>query len=549
MAKLTVNGKEVEVPAGTNLIEAARAAGVEVPHYCYHPGLSIAGQCRLCMVDIEKTPRPTIACNTVAADGMVFNTETDRVRETRKSIMEFHLINHPLDCPVCDQAGECWLQIYYMKHGLYDPRMKDEKVHKPKAVPLGPHVILDAERCILCSRCVRFCDEITATGELGIFERGDHSEIGLFPGRELDNKYSANVVDICPVGALTDRDFRFQVRVWYLDTAKSICPGCARGCNIEVHVNRRRPHHAEGRRVARLKPRFNAEVNKWWICDAGRYGFGFVDAPDRLLTPAQREGGSSTDVTWELGIAAVAGALRRLPPEQLGVIASPKMANEDLFALRRLLDLHGISQAAGRVPTRVPGDEDDFLIRADKNPNSLGAELMGFGGDARTVLEAARARRLKFLWVFGHDLLASALSERDVLEAFRAVETVVFTGSNANWTSAHAHWVLPAAAWAEREGTYTNFEGRVQRFRTATEPLGQALAEWEIVGRVMASLGQTLSATRAEHLFRQLVEAVPAFAGLSYPLLGDTGSPLAAAGAAGRPGAGAPPSEATSSSC
>ena len=542
MPRLTVNGREVEVPAGTNLIEAARAAGVEVPHYCYHPGLSIAGQCRLCMVDIEKTPRPTIACNTVAADGMVVNTETDRVRETRKSIMEFHLINHPLDCPVCDQAGECWLQIYYMKHGLYDPRMKDEKVHKPKAVPLGPHVILDAERCILCSRCVRFCDEITHTGELGIFERGDHSEIGLFPGRELDNKYSANVVDICPVGALTDRDFRFQVRVWYLDSTRSICPGCARGCNIEVHVNRRRPHHAEGRRVARLKPRFHADVNKWWLCDAGRYGFGFVDAQDRLLAPTQRAGGSSTDVSWDQALGAVADALRRLQPDQIGVIASPRMANEDLFALRRLLELRGIRHVASQVAPRLAGDEDGFLIRADKNPNSLGAELLGFGGDARTVIDAAGARRLKFLWIFGHDLLAGALPERDVLEALRVVDTVVFTGSNANWTSAHSHWVLPSATWVEREGTFTNFQGRVQRFRTATAPLGQALAEWEIVGRVTALLGETVSATRAEHLFRQLVEAVPAFAGLSYQGLGDTGQPLAAAG---RGAAGAPPSRAS----
>ena len=184
MPTLTIDGREVTVPAGTNLIEAARHAGVEIPHYCYHPGLSVAGQCRLCMVDIEKAPRPTIACNTQATDGMVVLTQTDRVLETRRSIMEFHLINHPLDCPVCDQAGECYLQIYYMKHGLYDPRMVDEKVHKPKAVPLGHHVILDAERCILCSRCVRFCDEITGTGELGIFNRGDHSEIGLFPGQD-----------------------------------------------------------------------------------------------------------------------------------------------------------------------------------------------------------------------------------------------------------------------------------------------------------------------------------------------------------------------------
>src|SRR3989442_4690922 len=435
MPRLTVNGQAIEVPAGTNLIEAARVAGVEVPHYCYHLGLSIAGQCRLCMVDIEKAPRPTIACNTVAADGMVVSTETDRVRETRKSIMEFHLINHPLDCPVCDQAGECGLQIYYMKHGLYDPRMTDEKVHKPKAVPLGPHVILDAERCILCSRCVRFCDEITGTGELGIFERGDLSEIGLFPGKELDNKYSGNLVDICPVGALTDRDFRFQVRVWYLETAKSVCPGCARGCNVEVHVNRRRPHHAEGRRVARLKPRFNADVNRWWICDAGRYGFGFVDANGRLLAPTRRDGETTSEATWDEAIAAVAAALRRLSPDEVGVIASPRMSNEDLAA----------------------------------------------------------------------------------------VQMVIFTGTNANRTSGRAHWVLPAGAWVERDGTYTNFEGRVQRFRQAVEPLGQALAAWDMLGRILAALGEAPAATRAEHWFRRLAATGPAFARLSYPSLGDTG--------------------------
>src|SRR5437867_7598138 len=306
MPKLTINGQVVEVPEGTNLIEAAKAIGIEVPHYCYHPSLSIAGQCRLCMVDIEKVPRPQIACNTQAIEGMVVDTETERVKDTRRSMMEFHLINHPLDCPVCDQAVECFLQIYYMKHGLYDPRMTDEKVHKPKAVPLGPQVILDAERCILCSRCVRFCHEITGTGQLGIFERGDLSETRLSPGKERDNKYSGNVVDICPVGALTDRDFRFQVRVWYLDTTKSICPGCARGCNIDVHVNRKRPHHAGGRRVARLKPRFNDAVNAWWICDVGRYGFGSVDDESRIRFARQR----GQDLTHDAGVGALADALR-----------------------------------------------------------------------------------------------------------------------------------------------------------------------------------------------------------------------------------------------
>src|SRR2546427_344216 len=443
MPKLTINGHAVEVPPGTNLIEAARRVGVEIPHYCYHPGLSIAGQCRLCMVDIEKTPRPTIACNTLAAEGMVVATETDRVKETRKSIMEFHLINHPLDCPVCDQAGECWLQIYYMEHGLYDPRMRDEKVHKPKAVPLGPHVMLDAERCILCSRCVRFCDEVTRTGELGIFDRGDHSEIGLFPGTELANKYSGNVVDICAVG----------------------------------------------------------------------------------------------DATWEEAIGAVAGALRRFAPDEIGVFASPKMANEDLWALRRVLEAPGIRRVAFRVPPREPGDADTLLIRSDKNPNSHGAALLGLDGDGAAILAAARARQVKCLWVFGHDLLAGAWPEAETDAALRALPLLIFTGTNANATSERAHWVLPAAAWVEREGTYTNFEGRVQRFRQAVEPLGQALSEWDILGRVLRALGVEVGATRAERWFRELAAAVPAFAGLTYQAIGDTGAVLSA------PTAGHPRSE------
>jgi NADH-quinone oxidoreductase subunit G len=535
MPKLTIDGKEIEVEAGTNLIEAARRLGVEVPHYCYHAGLSIAGQCRLCMVDIEKAPRPTIACNTQAADGMVVHTDTERVRQTRQSMMEFHLINHPLDCPVCDQAGECWLQIYYMQHGLYDPRMTDEKVHKPKAVPLGPHVMLDAERCILCSRCVRFCDEITGGGELGIFHRGDHSEIGLFPGQDLVNNYSANVVDICPVGALTDRDFRFQVRVWYLDIAKSICTGCARGCNIEVHVNRRRPHHAEGRRVARLKPRLNPDVNAWWICDVGRYHFGFVDGPSRLTAPARRGPGGSTEVGWDDAVAAVAEALGRHSPEQIAVLASAGMANEDLMALRRLLEARGIRQVAFDVPPATPAEGDDFLLRADRTPNRRGAELVGLGGDAAGILAAARDGRLRCLWVFHHDLLAAGWPSSEAAEALGRVETVIFTGSNANATSDRAHWVLPAAAWVEREGTFTNFEGRVQRFRTAVEPLGGALAEWDLLGRVLGAVGHPTAATRAEHWFRDLARTVGAFADMTYQSVSDAGQMIAGATSAGAP--------------
>ena len=527
MPRLTIDGKEVEVAPGTNLIEAARQAGSEVPHYCYHPGLSIAGQCRLCMVDIEKNPRPQIGCNTQAIDGMVVHTQTERVLETRKSIMEFHLVNHPLDCPVCDQAGECWLQIYYMRHGLYDPRMVDEKVHKPKAVPLGPHVILDAERCILCSRCVRFCDEVTGTGELGIFNRGDDSEIGLFPGKTLENKYSGNVIDICPVGALTDREFRFQVRVWYLDTARSVCSGCARGCNIEVHHSRRRLHHNQGRRIARIKPRHNADVNRWWICDEGRYGFRWIDDDSRLLTPVRRAGGKDVQLGWDEAVADLVGALRRYRPEEIGILASPQMSNEDLFALQRIAGQLGIRAVDHRVPPRVPGEDDNLLIRADKNPNRRGAELIGLTqGETAAILDGARQRRIKLLWIFQHDLLDSGLPAADVTAALAAAEMVVFQGPSANATSAGAHLVLPSAAYFEREGTFTNFVGRVQRFRTVVEPLGDAVADWDILGRLGRALGgadPALAATRAEQIFTALAGHVPAFAGMTYRALGDAG--------------------------
>jgi NADH-quinone oxidoreductase subunit G len=529
MPKLTVDGRPVEVPAGTNLIETARQLGIEVPHYCYHPGLPIAGACRLCMVDLEKAPRPTIACNTQASEGMVVMTQSPRVLELRRSVMEWHLINHPLDCPVCDQAGECWLQIYYMQHGLYEPRMIDDKVHKPKAVPVGPHVMLDAERCILCSRCVRFCDTITKTGELGIFHRGDHSELGLFPGTALDNAYSGNVVDICPVGALTDRDFRFQARVWYLDRAKSICPGCSRGCNIEVHTNTKRTHHAAGRRVVRLKPRFNAAVNHWWICDEGRYGFGEVDASIRIERPELREGGAARSLSWEEAVAALADGLRAAGPEGTGVLLSPRMTNEDLWVARHLFgDTLGAAHVDFRVPSRAPGSADNLLRVADKSPNTRGAELIGCGragaADGRHVLDAARAGRLRLLWVFDHDLLESGWPAADVEDALARVEGVVFQGPTANGTSARAHIVLPSAAYVEREGTWTNVDGRVQRFWRAVLPRGEARPDWEILGAVARALGHDWRPLRAEPLFRELASAVPAFAGMSYRTLGDHGA-------------------------
>ncbi|MBK5095354.1 MAG: (2Fe-2S)-binding protein, partial [Deltaproteobacteria bacterium] len=263
MPTFTINGISVDVPERTTVLEAAKTVGIEIPHYCYHPKLSIAGNCRMCLVEVEKFPKLQIACNTFVTDGMVVKSNTEKVRQAVTGVLEFLLINHPIDCPICDQAGECGLQIYYMKYGLHKSRYAfEDKVHKKKVQDIGGQIILDAERCILCSRCIRFLEEVTGTSELEFFQRGDHSEISLFPGRPLDNQYTGNLADICPVGALTSKDFRFKCRVWNLRGAKSICPGCANGCNVEAHFKENI--------LYRLVPRQNDEVNQTWMCDPGR---------------------------------------------------------------------------------------------------------------------------------------------------------------------------------------------------------------------------------------------------------------------------------------
>jgi len=279
--------------------------------------------------------------------------------------------------------------------------------------------------------------------------------------------------------------------------------------------------------VARLKPRFNPDVNTWWMCDEGRYGFKFVDDPDRLTRPWRRDGDAVSELTWDEAVAATAQALGEAAPAGVGIIASPKMANEDLFAVRRLARRLGVTRVAFRVPPAAPGYEDDFLIRADKNPNTRGAELIGLDGDAAAVLADAGAGRLRCLLVFGHDLFDSAWPESQVANALRGAATVIFIGSNGNRTSALAHDVLPAATWAERDGTFTNFQGRVQRFRPAVEPLAGTLPEWDIIGRILGVLGDPPGATRPVHWFRDLAQEVPAFAGMTYQTIGDTGLMIA----------------------
>lgn len=525
---LTVDEKPVTVPEGTTVLQACERAGSPVPFYCYHPGLSIAGNCRICLVEIAGMPKLQISCHTRAAEGMVVQTTSEKTLAGRKNVLEFLLVNHPLDCPVCDQAGECWLQDYYMQHGLYDQRFNEEKNKKPKAVPIGPTVMLDAERCILCSRCVRFTDEITKTGEFGIFNRGDHSQIGVHPGKPLDNPYSGNVVDICPVGALTDRDFRFKCRVWYLGSTNSVCPGCSRGCNIQIHSNRERewrPHIAKGERVMRLKPRYNEDVNKWWMCDAGRYGYKAIDE-NRLTHVQVRTDGALQQSTWDDGLRRVADALKRLRDakalDQAGVILSSQMTNENLFAAKRLFSALGVAHVVFQRPES--GDSDQFLIQADKSPNAKGAQALGIAEGAQALLDQAAKKGLKLLWVFAQDL--TELFGARASQAAQQVELLVFQGSHANPTASLAHVVLPSAVYAEQDGTFTNVQGRVQRIHAALAPWGESKPDFQILGELAHALGVEWALTDPQSLFAELAKREKPFQGLSYQTVGDHGALL-----------------------
>ncbi|HXV28160.1 MAG TPA: molybdopterin-dependent oxidoreductase, partial [bacterium] len=405
-------------------------------------------------------------------------------------------------------------------------RLNENKVKKPKAVPLGPTVMLDAERCILCSRCVRFTDEISKTSELGIVNRGDRGEITVFPGKELDNPYSGNVVDICPVGALTDRDFRFKIRVWYLKSGDSVCNGCSRGCNTQVQYNLDRPHHGKGERVMRIKPRFNEHINKWWICDEGRYGYKFHDH-NRILNPLKRKEGHVEELSWHKILPEAAQCLAS-SKNKFGVILSPQLSNEELFLAERLFKNELKAENIFLVSPAGPGFQDDILIRADKNPNSKGAEIMGFSYDDKGMhrfLADCEEGLFKGVLVFGSDLL-TRLKEKNILQAVKKLEWSIFIGSNHNLMSEYAAYVLPAATCIEKEGTFTNFEGRVQKFGKILEPLGEAQPEWRILATLARELGIHFHYDRAEEIFNDLALNTEFFGGLTYENLGFGGSDI-----------------------
>ena len=528
MPRITVDGAEFEVAEGRTILQAlddlgVLMNGVEIPHYCWHPKLTIDGSCRLCQVEIEGMPKLQIACNTQEQDGMKIHTQSDRVKTAREGVMELLLVNHPLDCPICDQAGECKLQDYAFEYGIAHARTQEPRRALKKRVDLGPTIVFDQERCILCRRCVRFCREIPKTGELGVFARGDHSVIETFPGTPLANDYSMNVADICPVGALTTRDFRFKIRVWFLEDVPGVCTGCSNGCNVYLGV--------ANNRVYRYLPRRNDAVNETWICDAGRLSYQEIGASDRLTRARVRgEGGALEEQPVEAALAAAAARLSRVVrakgAEAVGALASPHATNEDLLVLRRFLAALGTPHAGCAV---VRGRGDSLLVKEEKAANAAGARALGFG-DAAPLLERVRSGAIAGLVALGSDVLAAHPGS---LELLRGLDTLIWLDTRHSELETAAHVSLPVRHAAEKDGTLTNHAGRVQRVAPAVEPPFEALTEGEVLWRLGAALGLDgfAGAFDARAVSKGLAEVSPAFAGIDLDSVGPEGTPLRKAGA------------------
>jgi NADH-quinone oxidoreductase subunit G len=546
--QVKVDGREVAVPKTmpdwqgrpqpTTMLQACQLAGVEVPHYCYHDKLPVAGNCRMCLVEFGTpvmgpdrkpvlhedgtpkiarsvlpyepgTPRGAIACATPVSPGMELYPSSPATKQMREAVLESLLINHPLDCPICDQAGECKLQEYSVQHGGAASRFAEVKVHKPKAVDLGPRIMLDDERCILCTRCIRFTKDIVGDDALGIVNRGSYNTIAAAPGAQFDNNYTLNTVDLCPVGALTSKDFRFRMRVWFLKETKSVCTSCATGCNITMWS-------LEGR-IHRYTPRRNDAVNAEWMCDPGRLNYRWIGS-ERRLREVRVRGQKST---WGAALREIGDLLAKAPAGSVAVIASARQTTEELWLLKKL------AAKCGAITDSIPrtGEYDTLLIHADKNPNSTGARLTGvcyteMGMRLPEIADGIAAGRIRTLIVFGEDVTKHGLPA----ELLAKLDTLIVSEILPNLTTAAAHYLLPGCAHAEKRGTFINAKGRVQKFLKAVEPPGDARPEWEFLHELVHQVTGRNGFSSLEGLFNQMTQEVPALNGLTWAALGDHGA-------------------------
>lgn len=545
MPKIIIDGKEIEFKPGQTIIEAARDSKIDIPHFCWHPKLSVSGNCRVCLVEVEQMPKLVIACATLASEGMVVHTKSQRALEARNAVMEFLLINHPLDCPICDEAGECKLQEYAYAHGKGESRFEEMKVRKEKRIQLGPYIKFDAERCILCSRCIRFTDEIAKSHQLTFVKRGDRVTITTFPGESFDNPYTLNTTDICPVGALTNQDFRFKARVWEMSKTNSVCIGCARGCNIEIWVR--------NNQILRLTPRYNEDVNSYWMCDNGRLNtFKHVNSDTRIDGTFIKKNGTLTKVSWEEAINETAIKLKNYKNTEIVFIGSAYSTCEDNFVLLKLAKTLGIQKVFFAKHIKE-GDQDEILIREDKTPNKLGAELVGLTSLDENIIdgiiEDVRERKIKVLYVVEDDLIQISNEFKDIIEN---LDLLIVHATNKNETAELADILFPAATYAEKHGTFVNFQGRIQRIRpaVATVELDRALdgmsmsrwdkfgtpfdrwmqgkkydakPSWKILTLLLNKLGLKLRYEMAEQVFEDIANTIDAFKDLNYVVIGENG--------------------------
>jgi NADH-quinone oxidoreductase subunit G len=533
LVNVQIDGIWLKFPKGTRMIEACKQAKKEVPSYCYHPKLSSPGNCRMCLVEMGMPPRPApgtepekdehgmpkigwmpravIACANTVAEGMGIRTESILTQECRKGVMEFLLINHPLDCPICDQAGECRLQEFSVEHGKGESRFREDKVKKPKNVDIGPRVRLDDERCIMCSRCIRFTAEVADEPVLGFTERGSHTTLSVHPGKRLEHNYSLNTVDICPVGALTSNDFRFQQRVWFLNETNSICAGCGRGCNMEIS--------ARGETIYRQTPRDNNDVNSSWMCDSGRLDFHFVNSEFRLTDPMIKSGGRHQIVNWKGALTAIATALAGKKGEEIAIIASARMTNEELFFVKHLAAQLGTTNV-DVIPRN--GGSDNYLRADDLNPNTNGAKLiLGIepGAKIAEITELMSRGRLRVVLALGENLLKVGFVQRDL----EKVPFIVSLHILANASAELSDVVLPGSAYAEKHGSMINVTGRLQRLNKAVKSPGNAHDTWEILRDLIVACGGSNGIHTVQDVFKRLSAEVPALNGLTFSKIGDQG--------------------------
>jgi NADH-quinone oxidoreductase subunit G len=520
LINLTIDGIEIGVEPGTYVIDAAERTGVLIPRYCYHPGIpSRPAQCRVCLVEIEGQPKLQPSCKMTAQEGMVVHTASEEAEDARKAVIELLLVNHPLDCPICDAAGQCMLQDYALETEQLRSRLHEEKLVQGRD-RIADDILYFADRCIICTRCVRFMSEVAGDEALIVAQRGHRSVIDTFPGRDLDHPFQGNIVDICPVGALVHEDFLFKARLWDLDQAASICPGCSTGCNVTIDVKENQ--------IVRLKPRHNPEVNSYWMCDHGRKHLVMSNRGERAEVPLIRRDGRLGAADWSDALAWVADHLLEVTGGD--AVVSPEAANESLFFLRELLDRLGIGGGSFRVPTGEEATLAGFpklALRAERAPNAAGAELFGFARTDDPAPSPAGA---------GLIVLEDPLADHEP-EWGRDVGFFLYVGGRLSSAARNAHAVLPVTGFAEMQGSFTNFEGRVQRFDQALQPPGLARPAWMILSRLIAELdarrdGETAIETplEARQAFSEMAVATPELAGLDWDSIGPKGARLAAAG-------------------